>query len=172
MIRGRQCHVFVNCHNRSPSRRGRQCHSARVTWQVWFWCRPINISASFLCVARPVCLQWQGAAARSIQLNLGSSEQRLQGEAKPLNLVISRLHHHHNYRTGKIDGELELMPQLATVLLLPHCKTSLTKPLPLAARHGASTPGLAYPFFIGRVLQSLLDSFRFFQLLSASLSFF
>ena len=30
----------------------------------------------------------------------------VEGEAKPLNLVISRLHHHHNYRAGKIDGEL------------------------------------------------------------------
>ena len=37
--------------------------------------------------------------------------EMMVGEAKPLNLVISRLHHHHNYRAGKIDGELELMPQ-------------------------------------------------------------
>ena len=63
MIRGRQCHVFVNCHNRSPSRRSTKCHSARVTWQVWFWCRPINISASFLFVIQ-CAAAWRDAAAQ------------------------------------------------------------------------------------------------------------
>ena len=48
MIRGRQCHVFVNCHNRSPSTGAHNVSQAGpedLTGLVL--CHPINISASF-----------------------------------------------------------------------------------------------------------------------------